>query len=249
MGMTTVAKKRPGTIRDLSGLAGSILRDVRDDFSAKGLASRALTQHYIGLNIASLQKQYCELARESQVDFDLALKELENALFVETGPMVPFDNKPDSGFVVLGFFSKREYVYLTEAGYRAAAQMTNQKPRSAPRPQVHISGGTFHRSQIGIGDQITQMQRVDIENDIGKALMSLTQAITNEHSLSSSEKEALLDQIAYLNEQTAHPVKDRKTGVIKATLGAVSQIASTVSTVAAAWQTAEPLLKLHFGFP
>jgi hypothetical protein len=217
---------------------------VRDDFSAKGLASRALAQHYIGLNIASLQTKYCELA-----DFDLALKELENALFVETGPMVPSDNKPGSGFVVLGFFSQREYVYLTEAGYSAAAQMTNQKPRSAPRPQVHISGGTFHQSQIGIGDQITQMQRVDIENDIGKALMALTQAITNEHSLSISEKEALLDQIAYLNEQTAHPVKDRKTGVIKATLGAVSQIASTVSTVAAAWQTAEPLLKLHFGFP
>ncbi len=240
-------KKRPGNVRDLSELAGSMLLDVREDFSARGLSSRELTEHYVGVSLADLQQKYCTEGEESQVDFDLALKELETALFVGTGPMVPFDNKPGSGFFVVGAFSKREYVYLTEAGYRAASQMANQKPRHASRTHVHISGGTFHQSQIGIGDQVTQMQSVDIDKDVGNALTTLTQAVERENSMPSSEREALLEQIAYLKEQAANPAKDRKLGMIKATLGAISQAASTVASVASAWQTAAPLLKQYFG--
>jgi len=245
------AKKRAGDVRNLSGLARSVLQDVRADFSTKGLASSALAEPYVGVDINSLQKKYCKVSGFTQVDFDLALKDLEDVLFVGTGPILPFRNEPGGALVFINStFSKREYVYLTEAGYRAAAQMTNQKPRSTPRPNGVISGGTFHQSQIGIGERVTQTQRVDVvENDVSHALLALTEAITNEHSLPSPDKETMLDQIAYLNEQAMHPPKDRKPGVIKATLGAVSQIASTVSTVAAAWQTTEPLLKQYFGFP
>ena len=241
------AKKRPGNVRELSELAGSILQDVRGDFLTKGYSWQELANHYVGINLADLQQKHCTQGGHSQVDFDLALKELETALFVNTGPMVPFDNKPGSGVFALGLYSKREYVYLTEAGYRAASQMANQKPGHAPHPHVHISGGTFHQSQIGIGDQVTQMQRVDIDKDVGNALTALTQAIASEHSIPNSEREALLEQIAYLSEQAAHPAKDRKLGMIKATLGAVSQAASTVASVASAWQTAGPLLKQYFG--
>jgi hypothetical protein len=216
--VTMAAKKRPGNMRDLSDLAGSMLQDIRDDFSTKGLSSSALQKEYVGVNIALLQEKYCEIAKESQVEFDLALSELEKALFISTGPMAPFENKPGSGFVVLGFFSKREYVYLKEAGYRAAAQMTNQKPRNTPRQNVHISGGTFNQSPIGIGEHVTQMQRVDVGNEVGPALIALTEAIRSEHSLSQSDRESMLDQIDYLKEQAAHPAKDRKPGVIRATL-------------------------------
>ena len=244
---TMAVKKRPGNVRALSELAGSILQDVREDFSAKGLSSRELAEHYVGISLADLQQKHCKEGGESQVDFDLALKELETALFVDTGPMVPFDNKPGSGVFILGLFSKREYVYLKEAGYRAASQMANQKPRQAPRTHVHISGRTFNQSQIGIGDQVMQMQRVVIDKDVGNALTALMQAIANENSMPNSEREALLEQITYLNEQAAHPAKDRKPGMIKAALGAISQAASTVASVASAWQTAGPLLKQYFG--
>jgi len=50
-----------------------------------------------------------------------------------------------------------------------------------------------------------------------------------------------------LNEQAGRSAKDRKLGMIKATLGAVSQAASTVASVASAWETAGPLLKQYFG--
>jgi hypothetical protein len=117
--------------------------------------------------------KYCEDGEHSQVDFDLALKELEDGLLIGTGPMVPFDNEPGSGVFILVLHSKREYAYLTEAGYRAAAQVANQRPRTSP-PHVHISGGTFHQSQIGIGEQVTQMQKVDVEND-AEVIERLTQ--------------------------------------------------------------------------
>jgi hypothetical protein len=158
------ATKRAGDHRKLSAVAKSILRDVREDFMSKNLSSKDLTQHYVGISIAALQSKYCEGAGHSQVDFDLALKELEGSALVKTGPVVPFDNPPGSSVFVIGLRSKREYAYLTEAGYRAAGETDNQTPRTS-QPRVHISGGTFHQSQIGIGDQVTQTQKVDIEND------------------------------------------------------------------------------------
>jgi hypothetical protein len=149
-------KKRPGNHRGLSGMAKNVLRDVRDDFTSKGLSANALTEHYVGLSISALRQKYCEGAGATQVDFDLALKALEDGLFVNTGPLVPFDNPPGSSVFIFGSFSKREYMYLTEAGYRAAAQISDQKPGSN-LPHVHISGGTFHQSQIGIGEQVGEL--------------------------------------------------------------------------------------------
>jgi hypothetical protein len=137
------AKKRLGNHRELSGIAKNILQDVRDDFTAKKLGADTLTKDYVGVAISELEQKYCEGAGATKVDFDLALKELEDGL-VGTGPMAFFDNDPHSRVFILAMFSKREYMYLTEAGYRVAAQMDSQKPRSSS-PRVHISGGTFHQ--------------------------------------------------------------------------------------------------------
>jgi len=40
--------------------------------------------------------------------------------------------------------------------------------------------------------------------------------------------------------------KDRKPGMIRAALSAITQTATTVSAVATAWSAAEPILKAHF---
>jgi hypothetical protein len=157
-------KKRATNHRQLSEIAKNILHDIQDDFKAKGLSASALTEHYIGVAISQLQQKYCESGQTTQVDFDLALKELEDGFLIGTGPMVPYDNEPGSGIFIFAFFSKREYAYLTEDGYRAASQMGDQKTRNRP-PYVHISDGTFHQSQIGIGEQVTQEQKFDVEND------------------------------------------------------------------------------------
>jgi hypothetical protein len=56
----------------------------------------------------------------TDVDFDLALKELEEKELIGTGPMEVIENPPDSFVNFVGLYSKREYVYLTEKGYKTA---------------------------------------------------------------------------------------------------------------------------------
>lgn len=147
----------------LDDLAKHILADVLADFRARNLGSEALNEGYVGASIVALEMKYCTGASHSKVDFDLAMKQLEESKFVETGPMVPYENTPGSQLVIVAIFSKREYVYVTEKGYRAA-QKPAAKPRS-PAPSVHISGGTFHQSPIGIGSNVNQAVTFNIDND------------------------------------------------------------------------------------
>ena len=51
------------------------------------------------------------------------------------------------------------------------------------------------------------------------ALKILTEAILSTRALSVNQNE-LVDQVAYLAEQAAAPVRDRKPGVIKSTIAA-----------------------------
>jgi hypothetical protein len=144
-------------------LAKEILANIVADFRAKNLGSKALNDGYVGVSIVALELKYCADGAHSKVDFDLALKQLEESKLVDTGPMVPHQNTPGSQVVVIAIFSKREYVYLTEKGYKAA-QKSTAKPRSLT-PSVHISGGNFHQSPIGIGSTVNQAANFNISND------------------------------------------------------------------------------------
>ncbi len=144
-------------------LAKQILADVVADFRAKNLGSQALNDGYVGVSIVALEMKYCADGGQSKVDFDLAMKQLEESKFVDTGPMVPYENTPGSQVVVIAIFSKREFVYLTEKGYKAAQKSTAKPSSSAPR--VHISGGNFHQSPIGIGSVVNQAVNFNISND------------------------------------------------------------------------------------
>jgi hypothetical protein len=79
------------------------------------------------------------------------------------------------------------------------------------------------------------------------ALKALTEAIINDPSINDRQKNELLDQVTFLSEQTVAGAKDRKPGLIKATFSALFEAARTVSSVAGAWQAAEPILKNLFG--
>jgi hypothetical protein len=144
-------------------LAKQILSDVFEDFRAKHLTSQALSEGYVGVSIATLEVKYCTGGSSSKVDFDLALKQLEESKLVNTGPMVPYENTPGSQVVIIAIFSKREYVYLLEKGYKAAQKPT-MKTRSSTT-NVNISGGNFHHSPIGIGSSVNQAVNFNISND------------------------------------------------------------------------------------
>lgn len=152
----------------IDDLTRQILADVGADFVSKDLGSDALNEEYIGPFIVDLEMKYCASGTYSKVDFDLALKQLEESKFVDTGPMSmeTFENSPGSGVIVFPImFSKREFVYLTEKGYKAAQAQKSTAKRSSPAPTVHISGGNFHQSPIGIGSTVNQAVSFNIDND------------------------------------------------------------------------------------
>jgi hypothetical protein len=98
-----------------------ILRLLLQDFQARELGADALDQEYEGVSMNDLkQKCFQSDNTSTDVDFDIALKGLEDNTLVGTGPMEVYDNPPGSTVVVIGLYSKREYVYLTAKGYTAA---------------------------------------------------------------------------------------------------------------------------------
>jgi hypothetical protein len=75
----------------------------------------------------------------------------------------------------------------------------------------------------------------------------LIEAVVNDTSITDTQKNELIDQITLLSEQTVAGAKDRKPGLIKATFSALTEAARTVSSMAGAWQAAEPILRNLFG--
>ena len=61
----------------LDDLAKHILADVLADFRARNLGSEALSDGYVGPSILALEMKYCSEGSHSKVDFDLAMKQLE----------------------------------------------------------------------------------------------------------------------------------------------------------------------------
>ena len=98
-----------------------ILGCLLQDFRKRGLGADALEGEYVGISMEELRKRSLGADNTTTaVDFDLALKELEEKELVGTGPTELIDNPPGSTVIFVGFYSKREFVYLTEKGYRAA---------------------------------------------------------------------------------------------------------------------------------
>jgi hypothetical protein len=136
--------------------AKTILSVLLAEFREKGFGTEELRSTYRGLSPAALKSTCCADGKLSGVDFDLAMSDLDEGDLVKTGPMMAYDNPPGSDVVILALYSKNEYSYLTEEGYKAAARLGVARPPRIPVPNVHISGGTFHQSPIGVGTRVSQ---------------------------------------------------------------------------------------------
>jgi hypothetical protein len=105
----------------LEQVSKQILVFLLNDFQARDLSAESLHGSYVGVSLVELKKMCLSADNTTTaVDFDLALKDLERKKLVSTGPMVAHENSPGSPVVVIGVYSKREYVYLKDGGYKAA---------------------------------------------------------------------------------------------------------------------------------
>ncbi len=159
--------KRPSSAKPsgpISGLAQEILYILKAEFIEQDRSVAELIEGYVGINMKQVQEQILSRGTVSRVDYDLAIKELEDQKLVETGPMEAYDNPPNSSIVVIAFFSTREYIYLKESGYRMAGDQTKIQATQS-RQSVHISGGNFYQSPVGVGGQVSQQINFDVSNE------------------------------------------------------------------------------------
>jgi uncharacterized protein (TIGR02391 family) len=111
----------------IDSIGGEMLAALLDDFQTRGFGMGELKDGYIGPSLPDMRAQY----GENPVNFELAIEELEKKKLIKTGPMAPYENKPGSSIAIFAVFSKREFLYLTEGGYKRAHSV----PR-APRSRV-----------------------------------------------------------------------------------------------------------------
>lgn len=140
----------------------------------------------------------------SEVDYDLAFDELDAVGMVKTGPIEPYENDPSSSVFVMMLFSKKEYCYLTQEGYKAAVKLGPFRPTRPPAPRVHISGGTFHQSPIGIGDSVVQTLHASagLDEVIAELRAGIAKAVTDQ----AKQREAT-DQLDALQQAPDKPSK------------------------------------------
>lgn len=104
-----------------------------------------------------------------------------------------------------------------------------------------INTGNVHT----IDTTVTALRTAGIAN-AAKALHDFTQAVLGDKTLTAVQKNELLEQVAFLSEQAVSS-KERKPGMIMATLDGITKMAAAVSGIAAAWHAAEPIIRGIFG--
>jgi len=138
------------TVNDASQF---ILACLLDEFREKKLTTDDLRDTYEGIPPSTLKTRALSEGI-SEVDFDLAMSDLDAHELVKTGPMKLYDNPPYSSVTVIAFISENKFSYLTEGGYREATRHPSKKNKATAH--IHISDSTFHNSPIGVGDRFAQ---------------------------------------------------------------------------------------------
>ena len=195
-----------------------ILSQLLTEFRDRKLGTNELRNGYQGLSPNEL-KSLCMTARIEEVDYDLAIGELESHNLIRSGPMEMCDNPPGSSVTVIAFFSKKEYSYLTEAGYREAVK-TGSAPQSGSKRTIahlHFSGNTFNNSPIGVGESVSQAisTQTTSTNDSFIALRNeVAKQVKDE-----SEREHILSRLDELEASTDLPTRYEKYAKLMGAIG------------------------------
>ncbi|HBW0874906.1 hypothetical protein [Klebsiella quasipneumoniae] len=150
----------------LDEAAKQILGTLLADFTDRGLTAKDLNQGYEGPKLEALATAVCNVSDITTVDFEVAFSDLEKTKLIRTGPMAMYDNDHSSSVIIIASYSKREYVYLTEAGYKESRKAPN-RPQRVQRivNNLTISGGHFSNMQLGQGEVVSQTQNFSSGTD------------------------------------------------------------------------------------
>jgi hypothetical protein len=100
-----------------------------------------------------------------------------------------------------------------------------------------INTGTIHQLDVAIG------QAHDAgAAPLAEAIKALAEAFVQSKDLDDSRKNEALEQLTLLTEQVRLPAAQRKSGLIRAALGALKDTATTVAGLLSVWEKAKPYL-------
>lgn len=150
----------------LDEAAKQILGTLLADFMDRGLTAKDLKSGYEGPKLEALATAVCNVADFTTVDFEVAFSDLEKSKLIKTGPRVMYENDNNSHVILLGTYSKREYVYLTETGYKESRKVPN-RPERVQRivNNLTITGGQFSNMQLGQGENLSQSMSISTNSD------------------------------------------------------------------------------------
>jgi hypothetical protein len=146
--------------------AKQILGTLLADFTDRNLTATDLKSGYEGPKLESLATAVCNIEDITTVDFEVAFSDLETAKMINTGPMAMYDNDHHSTVIIIASYSKREFVYLTEKGYKEARKEPN-RPQRVQRivNNLTITGGNFSNMQLAQGEAVKQEFNVTERSD------------------------------------------------------------------------------------
>ena len=121
---------------ELSLLARAILQQVGEDFVEQRLSAHDLVNGYIGVSFEAIERTFCNQASIIPLDVGLAIKELEERKYIHAGASVRYRNNSPRAVVIFMNLGKREFVCLTDLGYRALVKLQEaQRKPERFRPQ------------------------------------------------------------------------------------------------------------------
>ncbi|WP_338505155.1 hypothetical protein VRC35_11250 [Erwinia aphidicola] len=218
-----------------------ILATLLAEFTDNERTSAELKKAYVGPSPESLATAVCNADDITKVDFEVAFSDLERKRFIKTGPMAMVDNPPGGGIIFIGMYSKKEYVYLTEAGYKEARKRPNIPANRVQRVvnNIHISSSEITNLQLAAGDTISQSMAVSHE-DTQDVYQKLIQLLENHGQPQSPEN---LSDIKNALEQASAGNAGESKSLLSRAFGTTWEKANAV-----AWPLIAEIVKKSMGF-
>jgi ribosomal protein S15P/S13E len=198
-----------------------ILRELLSDFEENNRDANDLRQSYQGPAFNQL-KRVCTESGISNVDFELAIDDLHRNSLIKTGPPEIADSASFGGVLILpGIYSKREYAYLKEDGYREAKKLalSSQSGDELPKSSAKRTGVTIHGDQYivygqagAIGPQSVgtinlEQQWTAIQNEVDLNALTGELEQLRQHLQQNASSSSDYQQLALLSEAEEHAKK------------------------------------------
>ncbi len=115
------------------------------------------------------------------------------------------------------FFSKNEYSYLTEAGYKAATKINAVRRARPIAPHVHITGNTYNQSPVGIREAVSHT--IDISAASSDEMFEYLRREIDRHIDDQQKRAAILDRLRDLEAAEDKPSRMERYNQLVGTIG------------------------------